>query len=223
MSGSSARTSTDVGLIIAVKRLSAAKTRLAPAFTGQGRAALVLAMLTDTIIAASAVPAISTITVVTPDEVAAEAARRFGARVLVDPTPAGHLDPLNAALTAAEAAVGEHSLNVAVLQGDLPALQSRELAQAVSAARAHPRSFVGDRHGSGTVALFAFGVPLDPRFGLDSARRHEDSGAVALTREWPGLRCDIDTPDDLSAALQLGVGTTTKRTVADLEVPGVDR
>jgi 2-phospho-L-lactate/phosphoenolpyruvate guanylyltransferase len=223
MSGNTARASTDVGVIIAVKRLSLAKTRLAPVFPAADRSTLVLAMLVDTITAAAAVPAVSTITVVTPDETAADAARRLGAHVLLDPTPAGHPDPLNTALRTAEAAVRESLPNVAVLQGDLPALQARELAQALTAARAYPRSFVGDRHGSGTAALFAFGVPLDPRFGPDSARLHEDSGAVALAREWPGLRCDIDTPDDLAAALQLGVGTATKRTVADMEVPGSDR
>ena len=79
---------------------------------------------------------------------------------------------------------------------------------------------MSDRHGSGTAALFAFGTALDPRFGADSTRRHEDSGAVGLAGEWPGLRCDIDTPDDLSAALELGVGTATKRVVAELELPG---
>jgi 2-phospho-L-lactate guanylyltransferase len=223
MSGDMARASTDVGVIIAVKRLSHAKTRLAPMFPAPDRSMLVLAMLIDTITAAAAVPAVSTITVVTPDEAAADAARSLGARILVDPTPAGHPDPLNTALRTAEAAVRETTSNVAVLQGDLPAIQARELAQALAAARAHARSFVGDRHGSGTAALFAFGVPLDPRFGPDSARRHEDSGAVALAREWPGLRCDIDTPDDLAAALRLGVGTATKRAVADMEVPGSDR
>jgi 2-phospho-L-lactate guanylyltransferase len=223
MSGNTARASTDVGVIIAIKQLSLAKTRLAPVFPAPDRSMLVLAMLVDTITAAAAVPAVSTITVVTPDEDAADAARRLGARIVLDPTPTGHPDPLNTALTTAEAAVRETTSNVAVLQGDLPALQARELAQALTAARANARSFVGDRHGSGTAALFAFGVPLDPRFGPDSARRHEDSGAVALLREWPGLRCDIDTPDDLAAALRLGVGTATKRTVADMEVPGSDR
>jgi 2-phospho-L-lactate guanylyltransferase len=223
MSGNTARTSTDVGVIIAVKLLSLAKTRLAPAFPAPDRSTLVLAMLVDTITAAAAVPAVSSITVVTPDEVAADAARRLGARVLLDPTPAGHPDPLNTALRTAEAAVRETTSNIAVLQGDLPALQARELAQALTAARANARSFVSDRHGSGTAALFAFGVPLDPSFGIDSARRHEDSGAVALAREWPGLRCDIDTPDDLVAALQLGVGTATKRTVAEMESPGGER
>jgi 2-phospho-L-lactate guanylyltransferase len=71
--------------------------------------------------------------------------------------------------------------------------------------------------------LFAFGAPLDPRFGPDSARRHQDSGAIELTGGWPGLRCDIDTPDDLSAALELGVGTATKRVVAELEFPSAQR
>ena len=59
--------------------------------------------------AASAVPAVHSITVVTPDEVAADAARALGAHVLIDPTPDGHLDPLNTALRAAEAAIRAHS------------------------------------------------------------------------------------------------------------------
>ena len=47
------------------------------------------------ITAAPAVPALRSITVVTPDDVAAAAARRLGAQVLADPTPDGHRDPLN--------------------------------------------------------------------------------------------------------------------------------
>jgi 2-phospho-L-lactate guanylyltransferase len=226
MSGNSAGAPTDLGLIVAVKRLGVAKTRLAPMFstaTQDVRAELVLSMLVDTLTAAAAVSTVGSITVVTPDAVAADAARTLGAHVLIDPTPAGHTDPLNAALRAAETAVGDRHVNVGVLQGDLPALQPRELARALAGARAHRRSFVGDRHGSGTAALFAFGVPLDPRFGPDSARRHRDSGAMELSGGWPGLRCDIDTPDDLSAALELGVGTATKRVVAELEFPSAQR
>jgi 2-phospho-L-lactate/phosphoenolpyruvate guanylyltransferase len=223
MSGTSASASTPVELIVAIKRLSAAKTRLMPMFDALvhgAREELVLAMLVDTITAASAVPAVRAITVVTPDDVAADAARSHGAQVLMDPTPLGHVDPLNTALRTAESAIRSHTSNVAVLQGDLPAMQSRELAQALSAARAAPRSFVSDRHGTGTAALFAFNVRLDPHFGPNSARRHADSGAIELTRPWPGLRCDIDTQDDLAAALRLGVGIATKRTVGGMAVPG---
>lgn len=206
----------DVGLIIAVKRLSVAKTRLAPVFSAPTRERVVLAMLVDTLTAAAKTPALHGITVVTPDDVAAGAARALGADVLADPTPDGHSDPLNHAITAAETAVAsapDAPPNIVVLQGDLPALQTHELTEAIAAARTNPRSFVADRHGSGTVALFAFGVGLQPLFGPDSAQRHRHSGAVELTGLWPGMRCDIDTPEDLRAARQLGVGTATAHAV----------
>lgn len=204
----------DIGLVIAVKRLAAAKTRLAPIFSATTREAVVLAMLIDTITAAAAVSEVQSITVVTPDDVASDAARQLGARVLPDPTPQGHQNPLNNAIAAAEETVRPETSNIVVLQGDLPALQPQELGEAIAAARAHPRSFVGDRHGTGTSALFALGVALDPRFGQDSAERHRHSGAIELTGAWPGLRCDIDTPDDLLVARRLGVGATTAQAIA---------
>ncbi len=74
----------DVGLIIAVKRLAAAKTRLAPMFSAGAREQVVLAMLVDTISAARAVDSVQSITVVTPDETAAAAARELGAVVVPD-------------------------------------------------------------------------------------------------------------------------------------------
>lgn len=209
-----------IGLIIAVKRLSVAKTRLAPAFPAPQREAVVLAMLVDTITAASAARGLEHITVVTPDEAAAGAAADLGAEVLQDPTPAGHGDPLNNALAAAERAVAGSVPNIIVLQGDLPALQSYELEEAIAAARVHPRSFVADRHGMGTAALFAFGSALDPRFGRDSSAQHRQSGALELTGAWPGLRCDIDTPEDLAVARRLGVGPATARALAQSTIGG---
>lgn len=204
----------DVALIVAVKRLAAAKTRLAPVFSARTREGVVLAMLIDTLTAAARVDALGSITVVTPDEAAAAAATGLGAEVLADPTPEGHGDPLNNAIAAAERAVGGFFPNVVVLQGDLPALQTQELAEAIAAARHHRRSFVADRLATGTAALFAFGAQLDPQFGADSSARHRRSGAIELTGAWPGLRCDVDTPDDLAAARRLGVGAATARALA---------
>lgn len=201
----------DVALIVAVKRLAAAKTRLAPVFSARTREGVVLAMLIDTLTAATRVDALGSITVVTPDEAAAAAATELGAEVLADPTPEGHGDPLNNAIASAERAVGGFFPNIVVLQGDLPALQTQELAGAIAAARQHRRSFVADRLATGTAALFAFGAQLDPQFGADSAARHRRSGAIELTGAWPGLRCDVDTPDDLAAARRLGVGAATAR------------
>lgn len=205
--------SADIGVIIAVKRLAAAKTRLTPAFSAGTREQVVLAMLIDTITAARAVSAVASITVVTPDDTAAAAARELGAAVLFDATPPTEPDPLNTAVRFAWATVTQQTANTVVLQGDLPAVQTSELSEAVAQARSHRRSFVADRHGSGTAALFAFGAPLDPLLGRDSARRHRDSGAVELAGAWPGLRCDIDTVDDLEAARLLGIGAATTRAI----------
>ncbi|MBW0016447.1 MAG: 2-phospho-L-lactate guanylyltransferase [Mycobacterium sp.] len=214
MSGRRAEGAGDVGLIIAVKRLAAAKTRLAPVFSAPTRENVVLAMLVDTLTAATRVAAVRAITVITPDDAAAAAAAKLGADVLTDPTPEGDSDPLNQAIAAAERTVAESSANLVVLQGDLPALQTQELAEAIAAARQHRRSFVADRPGTGTAALCAFGTALEPQFGVDSAARHRRSGAIELTGAWPGLRCDVDTPADLAAARRLGVGAATARAVA---------
>ncbi|MCV7194638.1 2-phospho-L-lactate guanylyltransferase [Mycolicibacterium brumae] len=190
-----------VGVIIAVKRLARAKTRLSPEFDPDVRERLVLAMLLDTASAAAEVLGAPAVTVVTPDPTVAAAVRALGMVCATDPTPAGHPDPLNQALRA-----GVGAIDSVVLHGDLPALRPEEFAAALESARAHPRSFVADRHGDGTSALFTFGASFDPRFGPGSAARHRESGAVELAGDWPGLRCDVDTPQDLIAAAALGVG-----------------
>jgi 2-phospho-L-lactate/phosphoenolpyruvate guanylyltransferase len=216
MSRSRPNADDDVGVIVAVKRLTAAKTRLAPMFSASVREDIVLGMLVDTLSAATRVPAVRMITVVTPDDVAAATAVDLGAAVVADPTPDGHPDPLNNAIATAEKVVSESVSNIVVLQGDLPAIRAQELAAAIAAARRHRRSFVADRLGTGTAALCAFGSPLDPRFGLNSAERHRHSGAVELSGGWPGLRCDIDTPEDLAIARGLGMGPATMRAIEGL-------
>jgi len=175
---------------------------------------VVLAMLVDTLAAAGRVQSVGSITVITPDDAAAAAAAELGADALADPTPEGHGDPLNNAIVVAERVLTESFSNIVVLQGDLPALQSQELAEAIAAARHHRRSFVADRLAKGTSALCAFGAALKPQFGPDSSARHRRSGAIELTGAWPGLRCDVDTPADLAAARRLGVGPATSRALA---------
>jgi len=44
--------------------------------------------------------------------------------------------------------------------------------------------------------------------------------AIELTGTWPGLRCAIDTPDDLAVARRLGVGSATIRAVDSCPAAG---
>jgi 2-phospho-L-lactate/phosphoenolpyruvate guanylyltransferase len=197
-------------VVVPVKRLPAAKTRLydrrrAPA----EHAALALALATDTVAAAAGCPSVARVIVVTDDPDAAAAIRRLGAIVTGDEPDAG----LNPALAhgadrARRLAAGD---GVAVLAADLPALRGTELAAALRAAAGQPRAFVSDADGTGTTLLTARpGVPLDPRFGPRSREAHQRSGAVELSGLWPSLRRDVDTAEDLSAAAALGLGAATR-------------
>ncbi|MCW2539114.1 MAG: cofC [Frankiales bacterium] len=125
---------------------------------------------------------------------------------------------LNAAITAAALLVRQAHPDDGLLAmvADLPALRPAELRQLLLDADGIARAVVIDAAGSGTTMLLAApGVDLDPQFGLDSARRHQQSGAIALPAE-PGLRQDVDTADDLRRCLRLGVGERTAAMIAHL-------
>lgn len=192
-----------VQVLVAVKHLPAAKSRLAPALGQRERSALVLAMLTDTVSAALRSPVVGTVHVVTADPTVVDAARAAGTVALHDPT-----STLNDALAHAASRL-DPGLPVLALQGDLPALRPAELTAAVAAA-AGGRAAVPDAAGTGTTLLIApAGTALDPRFGPGSAAAHAGSGAVLLPGGWPGLRGDVDTVTDLGAAVRAGVGPAT--------------
>ena len=201
-------------IVVPAKRLALAKTRLRPLTDGLGGAAhdeLVLALLADTVAAAVACPAVVEVLVVTDEPAAADVVAALGARTLADEPDRG----LNPAL--------EHGAShascpaVAALSSDLPALRPAELAAALRAAEAAPRCFVPDAHGTGTTLLTALGTPLLPRFGTASAQEHRDGGAVPLTGDWPGLVRDVDTEQDLRAAVVLGPGPRTTSFTRRLE------
>lgn len=193
-------------MVIPVKRLTAAKSRLRGALTGVPHEALALALACDTVAAALACPLVGQVLVVTDDPRARAALAALGARVVAEPSSPG----LNAAFRHGAALLG--AAWVAALTADLPALRPDELSDALSAAGEDRsgRRFVPDAPGSGTVLLTAPpGVPLDPRFGAASAAGHSASGARRLDGPWPTLRRDVDVPADLRAAAALGLGRHT--------------
>jgi 2-phospho-L-lactate guanylyltransferase len=182
---SEARTGMSWTVIVPVKRLAVAKSRLRPATTrvdrpparnaaaGAAAAAheaaehqtLVLAMAMDTIAAALASPVVGRVVVVTADPVTAEEAAVLGAETIADVPDAG----LNPALAYAAAqlrrtGVAGNEPGIAALSADLPALRSQDLTDALRGAeeaaqglgpRALARSFVADAAGTGTVLLAA--------------------------------------------------------------------
>jgi 2-phospho-L-lactate guanylyltransferase len=188
-------------VVVPVKHLGRAKSRLRGALPGVPHADLALALVLDTLSAALACPAVAAVLVVGSDPVVAAAAGGLGAKVLPDEPDAG----LNPAVARGAAAA---SGAVAALAGDLPALRGDDLAAALGAATV--RGYVPDAAGTGTTLLAAPpGVRLDPRFGPGSARAHAASGARELTGAGESLRRDVDTAADLRAAARLGLGPHT--------------
>ncbi|WP_226961966.1 MULTISPECIES: 2-phospho-L-lactate guanylyltransferase [Streptomyces] len=200
------------GLVVPLKPLGAAKSRLADAVADAERRTLALAFAKDTVAAALAASAVRNVVVVTNDPTAARHLAALGARIVPDLPDAG----LNAALEHGAAALPGRA--VAALNADLPALRPAELTRVLRAAWRHRRAFLPDAAGVGTTLLAARpSVPLEPAFGGASRRRHLASGAVELPSTGvPSVRRDVDTAADLRAALELGVGPTTAACLDEL-------
>src|SRR5512144_2657567 len=205
-------------LVVPVKRLLVAKSRLAP-LAGPLRTDLARAMALDTVAAALTCPAVEAVLVVTDEPGVAREAWDLGARVVPDSPNAG-LNPAleHAALIARARWPGRA---VAALSADLPALRPDDLARALDAATAHPRAFLPDASGTGTTLLCArVGQPLAPAFGAASRDGHRRGGAVELRlRGVESVARDVDTPDDLAAAARLGIGARTRAVITRLGTP----
>lgn len=201
------------GVVVPVKRLAVAKSRLA-AYGDAARRRLALAFAQDVVAAALACPVVLRVLVVTDDDEAAAALAELGADVAPDHPD----DGLNPALAhgADLLRAAAPGLGVVTVSADLPALHAGDLAVVLADVGAGERAFVADAAGPGTTLLAAAAPALlRPAYGQRSAARHLTSGARLL----PGtaaLRRDVDTPEDLQEALALGVGERTAAVAAGL-------
>ncbi|MEU3982166.1 2-phospho-L-lactate guanylyltransferase [Streptomyces sp. NPDC026672] len=207
-------------LVIPVKPLARAKSRLADTAGDGLRPGLALAFAQDTVAAALACTAVGGVAVVTDDPLAGRELAALGARVVPDEPGGG----LNAALAhgAAQVRAVRPGAAVAALNADLPALRPLELSRVLDAAAQFPRAFLADAAAIGTTFLAAApGHELRPAFGIDSRALHHASGAVELRLTGvDSVRQDVDTGEDLRAALALGVGPRTAAAAARLLIPG---
>ncbi|MEV6018682.1 MULTISPECIES: 2-phospho-L-lactate guanylyltransferase [unclassified Streptomyces] len=207
-------------LVVPLKALARAKSRLADTASDVVRPGLALAFAQDTVAAALACAAVRDVVVVTGDALAGRELAALGARIVADEPGGG----LNAALAHGAGTVRalDPESAVAALNADLPALRPSELARVLAAAGEFPRAFLADAAGIGTTLLAAStGRELLPAFGGDSRARHRASGAAELRLDAvDSVRRDVDTREDLRAALTLGVGPRTAAAAARLLIPG---
>jgi 2-phospho-L-lactate/phosphoenolpyruvate guanylyltransferase len=193
--------------IIPVKRFGAAKQRLLEVLDRPERAALVSAMLADVLAALLSAERVEVVVVVTgerrAERIALREARRAAAQleVLRDPRDVGHSEAATLGIIRAKALGAECA---ALVPGDCPLLDPRELDDALERMSRGRVVIVPDRHGTGTNALLL--SPPDaigPVFGPDSCALHAERGRRAghtvEVEPLASLGLDLDTPADFAA------------------------
>ncbi|AOX47333.1 2-phospho-L-lactate guanylyltransferase [Microbacterium sp. BH-3-3-3] len=197
-------------IIVPVKPAAVGKTRLTD--VGVDREALARAIALDTVTAAAAAARVARVIVVTDDAgVRAELRRTRKVEVV----PEGDTRGLDAAIALGAAAAGVATARAALL-GDLPALRPADLDAALELAASVERGVVPDAETTGSTLVTArAGAVWVSAFGEDSAARHRLLGCTDLAVERASsLRRDVDTAEQLSQAVALGVGPRTSAVLA---------
>jgi 2-phospho-L-lactate/phosphoenolpyruvate guanylyltransferase len=201
------RPSAGYAVLVPVKRPAVAKSRLG-GLGDRARVDLAHAFAGDTVAAVQACLLVARVLVVTDDHLMAAWMAEQGADVIPD----GASD-LNGTLVQAAAEMHRRDphLGLVALCADLPALRPSELASALGATDPARMSFVADQERTGTTAVVAPRLEtFRPSFGPGSRRQHLEADAFEVDGvDVPGLRRDVDDPDDLVAAIKLGVGPRT--------------
>lgn len=201
--------SASFAVLLPVKPPQRGKSRLV-GMEESHRTALARAFALDTAEACLATSAVGGVLAVTDD---VRFSFELGA-LGCDAIPDGVSGDLNGTLRQAAAEVVRRwpGLVPVALCGDLPALRPADLDAALGVVAARDpgvASYVVDAAGTGTTLYTAAYERFAPVFGVDSARLHGASGALAVPGDLPSLRQDVDTVEDLRRAFDLGLGPRT--------------
>jgi 2-phospho-L-lactate guanylyltransferase len=207
--------------VVPVKRFAVAKSRLATGVEETRKPELVAAMVADVLEAIGEARLVERTIVVSQEPRAAELAAAAGAELLADFEDASHSAAALAGIAAAEAAGAGC---VALLPGDCPLLDPRELDKMLTGVPDSYVAVVPDRHGTGTNALvLAPPGAIEPSFGEGSRERHvaaaRAAGIAYGIEELPSLGLDLDTPADIVAlTMKVEMRGGAKRTAKALGI-----
>jgi 2-phospho-L-lactate guanylyltransferase len=205
--------------LVPAKTLVEAKGRLASALSENERRDLVLAMLEDVLTALARVPAIDSVSVVSPDNDVLHLAAQLGANPIAE---SAGVRGMNQALTRALSAMSPQLDTLVVVLADLPEISPADVGTAIDTLP--ERGVLVCPSDDGGTSLLAVRPPnvIPFSFGPRSAAAHRQAaeGAGVEYRELTldSLRRDVDSPQDLLRLLDHSQGGATQRLLAPLEL-----
>ena len=210
-----------IGVLLPVKSMRNAKTRLSGILKRDERERLARAMLSDVGQAVLACAEARNVFIVSSDPIALDFARERGWEALAEPSQSSESDSVDRA----SSRLTERGLRTLLrLPCDLPAIDSRDLQALLHGPHLFEQALlVPSREGTGTNALLLSPPNAFPsHFGPDSRRLHVEAAhrrGISLTIvDNPRIALDLDTPDDLRTFLKLGTEGETRRLLLGWEL-----
>ncbi len=189
-----------VFVVIPVKGVSKAKSRLAQAITPIQRQELTLSMLGDVLDATTSAGAATDVLVISEDNAALDIAGQFGAKKVKEKISEG----IDAALKqATDWCVTNGANAVLIFPADIPLLTSADVNHIISTAKEDPVVVISpSKREDGTNALLCRPPNVIPlRYGPNSFRLHLREAAARDIQSKicriPRIALDIDTVEDL--------------------------
>ncbi|MEA2522268.1 MAG: 2-phospho-L-lactate/phosphoenolpyruvate guanylyltransferase [Actinomycetota bacterium] len=203
-------------IVLPVKSLSEAKSRLEPLLTPLERAVLTLAMLEDVLDVTEQLTGWET-WVISPDEAVLEIAVRRRVTPIIEETPS-----LPAAMQQVEEeAEGREAETLAVLLPDTPFVTLAALTRALHTLGPVVLGPASDGAGTNLLLRRPPGV-IPARFGPDSYRRHLQEAAEAdiptSVVELREIGFDLDLPDDILTVLGDRKSGRTREVCEDMDL-----
>lgn len=189
-----------LAIIVPIKQLEAAKTRLGEALDPEERAELAAQMLRRTLRVIAEAAIADCVAVITPDEAVFAIACEMHVTAIRQRSGG-----LNEALEQGRRwAISQDAATLLVLPADLPLLTADDLVNLRDMSTRYSIVIAPDHNGSGTNALLLHPPTAIPfRFGVDSYRLHLEAaaaaGVVAYIYTGVGTGLDLDMPDDIAA------------------------
>ena len=198
-----------VWVIVPVKPLNQAKTRLSQVLSPEERQHLAETMLRHVLGVVQHVPQLMGTLVISRDNKALAIAREYGARTVQE----SGAPELNAALMRATQVISRlNGSAILILPADLPLIVQEDVQGIIHMGENEPSVVIAtDQHQDGTNALFIRPPGLfDYAYGPGSFRRHIDkareAGAEVHVYQSERLSLDIDMPSDLKFYTELSQG-----------------